>query len=162
MKLKFQVTGMTCAACSARVEKVTAAVAGVEKVEVNLLAGRMTVEAAEDVSAAIEKAVVDAGYGIASPAKSQKQPETPANDALKEMKIRIIGSSIFLVILMYFTMGHMVSLPVPDWYHSNGMTAALLQFFLTLPAVYLNRVYYIRGFKALWHRAPNMDSLIAV
>ncbi len=161
MKLKYDVTGMTCAACSARVEKVTKAVAGVQKVEVNLLAGKMTVEADSDVSAAIEKAVVDAGYGIAHP-QSQKKQEAPSNDALKEMKTRIIGSAVFLVILMYFTMGHMVHLPVPHWCHNNGMTAALLQFFLTLPAVYLNRAYYIRGFIALWHKAPNMDSLIAV
>ena len=161
MKLKFDVTGMTCAACSARVEKVTKAVAGVEKVEVNLLAGKMTVEAASDVSAAIEKAVVDAGYGIAHP-QPQKKQSAPAEDALKEMKTRIIGSAVFLVILMYFTMGHMIHLPVPHWYHNNGLIAALLQFFLTLPAVYLNRVYYIRGFKGLWHRGPNMDSLIAV
>ena len=160
MKFKYDVTGMTCAACSARVEKVTAQVEGVEKVEVNLLAGKMTVEAASDVSAAIEKAVVAAGYGIAHPEK--KKEAAPADDALREMKRRIIGSAIFLVILMYFTMGHMVGLPVPHWYHANGMTAALLQFFLTLPAVYLNRAYYSRGFKALLHRAPNMDSLIAV
>ena len=161
MKLKFQVTGMTCAACSARVEKVTAAVPGVEKVEVNLLAGKMNVEAKTDVSAAIEKAVVDAGYGIANPGE-KKAESTPADNALREMKLRIIGSAVFLVVLMYFTMGHMVGLPVPGWYHQNPMTAALLQFLLTLPAVYLNRVYYTRGLKALWHRAPNMDSLIAV
>ena len=161
MKLKYDVTGMTCAACSARVEKVTKAVAGVEKVEVNLLAGKMTVEAAFDVSEAIAKAVRDAGYGIANPSEKKKVAE-PADQTLKEMKKRIIGSAVFLVILMYFTMGHMVHLPVPHWYHSNGMIAALLQFFLTLPAVYLNRAYYSRGFKALWHRAPNMDSLIAV
>ena len=161
MKLKFDVTGMTCAACSARVEKVTAAVPGVEKVEVNLLAGKMAVEAVSDVSAAIEKAVVEAGYGIAHPTEKKKEA-APADEALKEMKTRIIGSAVFLVVLMYFTMGHMVGLPVPAWYHNNAMIAALLQFFLTLPAVYLNRVYYSRGFKALWHRAPNMDSLIAV
>ena len=160
MKLKFQVTGMTCAACSARVEKVTAAVAGVTKVEVNLLAGKMAVEATSDVSAAIEQAVVEAGYGIAHP--QQKQQAAPADEALKEMKTRIIGSAIFLVILMYFTMGHMAGLPMPGWYDANPMTAALLQCLLTLPVVYLNRAYYIRGFKALWHRAPNMDSLIAV
>ena len=161
MKLKYDVTGMTCAACSARVEKVTRAVPGVQQVEVNLLAGKMTVEASADVTAAISKAVKDAGYGIASPADKKK--EAAADDhGLKEMKKRIIGSAVFLVILMYFTMGHMVSLPVPHWYHNNAMIAALLQFFLTLPAVYLNRVYYSRGFKALWHRAPNMDSLIAV
>ena len=160
MKLKFDVTGMTCAACSARVEKVTAAVTGVEKVEVNLLAGKMTVEASADVSAAIEKAVVDAGYGIGKP--NEKKPAASSDQPLREMKIRIICSAIFLVVLMYFTMGHMVSLPVPYWYHQNGMIAALLQFFLTLPVVYLNRTYYIKGFKALWNRGPNMDSLIAV
>jgi len=161
MKLKFDVTGMTCAACSARVEKVVTAVAGVRKVDVNLLAGKMAVEAETDVSAAIEKAVVDAGYGIAHP-NIKKQEVVPADTALKEMKQRILGSAVFLVILMYFTMGHMVGLPLPEWYAGNAMIAALVQFFLTLPAVYLNRVYYIRGFKALWHRAPNMDSLIAV
>ena len=84
MKLSFQVTGMTCAACSARVEKVTAAVPGVEKVEVNLLAGKMTLEAQTDVSEAVKKAVVDAGYGIAEP-QQKKQTAAPASDALKEM-----------------------------------------------------------------------------
>ena len=163
MKLKFDVTGMTCAACSARVEKVTAAVDGVEKVEVNLLAGSMTVEAKQDVHAAIETAVKNAGYS-ASLAGEKKQEEAPKDDALKQMKRRIIGSAVFLVILMYFTMGHMIGLPLPGWYHGveNAMTAALLQLFLTLPVLYLNRSYYSRGLKALWHRAPNMDSLIAV
>ena len=161
MKLEFRVTGMTCAACSARVEKVTSAVAGVEKAEVNLLAGKMTVYASSDVHEAIEKAVVDAGYGIANPeAKKQSLPQE--DHGLKEMKQRIIGSASCLVLLMYFTMGHMVGLPLPEWYHHNVLTAALLQFFLTLPVVYLNRAYYFRGIKALYHRAPNMDSLIAV
>ncbi|MBO7184400.1 MAG: cadmium-translocating P-type ATPase [Oscillospiraceae bacterium] len=161
MKLDFTVTGMTCAACSARVEKVTSAVAGVEKAEVNLLAGKMRVYASADVREEIEKAVVDAGYGIVRSGEKKKET-VPGDTALKEMKQRIIGSAIFLAILMYFTMGHMVYLPVPAWYHHNVMIAALLQFFLTLPAVYLNRAYYSRGLKALWHRAPNMDSLIAV
>ena len=164
MKLKFNVTGMTCAACSTRVEKVTAAVSGVETVEVNLLAGSMTVEVKEaNVHTAIEVAVKNAGYG-ASLAGSKIKEEAPKDDALKEMKMRIIGSAVFLIVLMYFTMGHMVGLPVPGWYHGteNAMTAALLQLFLTLPVLYLNRSYYSRGLKALWHRAPNMDSLIAV
>lgn len=162
MKLKFDVTGMTCAACSARVEKVTKAVSGVEKADVNLLAGKMSVEAVSaDVAEEIEKAVRDAGYGIGVSGASKKV-EAPADDALKNMKKRIIGSACFLVILMYFTMGHMVGLPLPQWYHNNAMTAALLQFLLTLPVIYLNRAYYYRGLKALWHRAPNMDSLIAV
>jgi len=168
MKLKFNVTGMTCAACSARVEKVTKAVPGVETAEVNLLAGTMQVEAQSPVAtAAIIKAVQDAGYNAmvsGEKRESRKEEKAPAEDALKEMKKRILGSSVCLVILMYFTMGHMVGLPVPHWYHGleNALVAALLQFFLTLPAVYLNRVYYSRGLKALWHRAPNMDSLIAV
>ena len=166
MKIKYNVTGMTCAACSARVEKVTNGVTGVEKAEVNLLAGTMVVDAADEtVTQAIIKAVSDAGYG-ASVAGEKKKTEEPAKqeDALKEMKVRIIGSGIFLVILMYFTMGHMIGLPAPHWYHGteNALVAALLQFFLTLPAVYLNRAYYFKGFKSLWHRSPNMDSLIAV
>ena len=167
MKLKFNVTGMTCAACSARVEKVTNAVSGVEKAEVNLLAGTMLVEASEDVTAAIIGAVTRAGYGasVAGAQKSQKKEEkNPQGDAVKEMKTRIIGSAICLVVLMYFTMGHMLGLPAPHWYHGveNALVAALLQLFLTLPPVYLNRVYYTRGLKALWNKAPNMDSLIAV
>ena len=163
MKLKFDVTGMTCAACSARVEKVTAAVEGVEKVEVNLLAGSMTVEAPQSACAAIEIAVKNAGYG-ASLAGEKKKEAASQKDALKQMKLRIVASAVFLAVLMYFTMGHMVRLPVPGWYHGpqNAMTAALLQLFLTLPVLYLNRSYYSRGLKALWHRAPNMDSLIAV
>ena len=168
MKIKFQVTGMTCAACSARVEKVTRAVPGVEAADVNLLAGSMQVEAVSaDVTDAIIQAVTNAGYGASVPGekKVQKQEQKiPAKDSMKEMKIRIIGSFVCLFVLMYFTMGHMVGLPEPHWYHGteNALVAALLQFFLTLPPVYLNRIYYSRGLKALWHKAPNMDSLIAV
>ena len=170
MKQKFIVTGMTCAACSARVEKVTRAVAGVQSAEVNLLAGTMMAELADaGVAENVIQAVADAGYGASLPGDAPKRgtnerQESKQDDALKEMKIRIIGSGIFLAVLMYFTMGHMVGLPAPRWYHGpeNALVAALLQFFLTLPAVYLNRVYYIRGFKSLWHKAPNMDTLIAV
>ena len=166
MKLKFNVTGMTCAACSARVEKVTSHVPGVRKAEVNLLAGTMQVEAEDaGVVPGIMQAVHDAGYEASLPGTvGKKQEKAPAQDALKEMKRRILGSAVCLIVLMYFTMGHMVGLPVPHWYHGqkNALVAALLQFFLTLPVVYLNRVYYTRGLKALWHRSPNMDSLIAV
>ena len=167
MTIKFKVTGMTCAACSARVEKVTNKVSGVRKAEVNLLAGSMTVEAEqESVIPVIVKAVTEAGYGasVAGEKKVKEKEHNPADAELKEMKKRIIGSSVCLVVLMYFTMGHMVGLPEPHWYHGaeNALVAALLQFFLTLPPVYLNRVYYSRGLKALWHKAPNMDSLIAV
>ncbi len=167
MKLKFNVTGMTCAACSARVEKVTNAVPGVERAEVNLLAGTMVVDTQDAaVTEEIIKAVAKAGYGAARPGEKKDKKEEPPKqeDALKEMKKRIIWSAIFLIILMYFTMGHMAGLPAPGWYDGteNALVAALLQFFLTLPAVYLNRVYFTRGFKSLWNRSPNMDSLIAV
>ncbi len=166
MKLKFTVGGMTCAACSARVQKVASQVPGVRKAEVNLLAGSMQIEAeSPDVAQAVIQAVQNAGYQASiQGAAPQKKDNSPQNDALKEMKRRILGSAICLVVLMYFTMGHMVGLPAPHWYHGeqNALVAALTQFFLTLPPVYLNRVYYSRGLKALWHRAPNMDSLIAV
>ena len=162
MKLTFTVTGMTCAACSARVEKVSRAVPGVAKADVNLLAGTMqaeldTMETAKAVMAAVE----NAGYHASLPGETKKEPK---NDEMKEMKIRIVGSAVSLIVLMYFTMGHMVGLPVPHWYHGmeNALVAALLQLLLTLVPVYLNRVYYSRGLKALWHRSPNMDSLIAV
>ena len=165
MKIRFQVTGMTCAACSARVEKVTRQTAGVDSADVNLLANTMVVEAKdESVIPAIQKAVSDAGYGAIpeTPGKKAAPQSVQTENPLKEMKTRLIASAVFLVVLMYFTMGHMIGLPVPMWYHHNPLMAALLQFFLTLPVVYLNRVYYTRGLKALWHRAPNMDSLIAV
>lgn len=166
MDIKFQITGMTCAACSARVEKVSAQVPGVNKAEVNLLAGTMHITADDDsVTEHIIAAVQKAGYGASVYGEKKKEKETPAVDTgLKEMKKRIIGSAVCLVVLMYFTMGHMVGLPVPHWYHGteNALVAALLQFFLTLPPIYLNRIYFSRGFKSLWHRSPNMDSLIAV
>jgi len=164
VELKFDITGMTCAACSARVEKVTGKVSGVKKAEVNLLAGKMVVEAEnEAVADAIIAAVQNAGYG-ASRSGKQALRNSKADTDLRQMKQRIIGSAICLVILMYFTMGHMIGLPVPGWYHGveNATLAALLQLFLTLPVVYLNRSYYAKGFRALFHRAPNMDSLIAV
>lgn len=162
MKLNFTVTGMTCAACSARVEKVSRAVPGVETADVNLLAGTMQAELdTMDTAKALMAAVENAGYHAFLPGETKKEPE---NGELKEMKRRILGSVVSLIVLMYFTMGHMVGLPVPRWYHGleNAVVAALLQFFLTLIPVYLNRVYYSRGLKALWRRSPNMDSLIAV
>ena len=166
MKVKFTVTGMTCAACSARVEKVTKAVPGVAGAEVNLLAGKMVAEVENEAAAElICRAVTEAGYGASvEDGRKKVEQKAPAEDALKEMKVRIIGSGVFLVVLMYLTMGHMVGLPTPHIFHGlqNAAFFALVQFLLTLPAVILNRAYYIKGLKALWHRSPNMDSLIAV
>ncbi len=164
MKLKFNVTGMTCASCAARVEKVTDNVPGVQKAEVNLLAGTMSVDAdSAQVAESIMKAVVGAGYGATVFGETKTKEREPSQE-LGEMKKRILLSALFLVALMYFTMGHMLGIPAPAWYHGeqNAMIAVLLQLFLTLPVVYLNRTYYTRGIRALVKRAPNMDSLIAV
>lgn len=167
MNMKFDITGMTCAACSARVEKVARQVPGVKKAEVNLLAATLQVEAQSEACCdQIISAVQNAGYGAAVQGKKaiKAEKKDTNQEALKQMKVRIIGSAICLVVLMYFTMGHMAGLPVPSWYmgRENALVAALLQFFLTLPPVILNSSYYSRGLKALWHRSPNMDSLIAV
>ena len=124
---------MTCAACSARVEKVTRSIDGVHKADVNLLAGTMVVEA-EDKEAAqkIITAVTAAGYGASLAGEKPPVKEDNQDNALKEMKTRIVWSAAFLVVLMYFTMGHMVGLPVPHWYHGveNALVAVLLQLFL--------------------------------
>lgn len=163
MKIRFFVTGMTCTACSARVEKVTKAVPGVQNAEVNLLGGTMEV-LIEDASVVkdIEMAVSHAGYkasAFGEENKLQKQVENSGN-----MGRRIILSAVFLIVLMYFTMGHMLGLPVPSWYHGNenALVAGFLQLSLTLPVICLNRTYYTKGFKTFFRGAPNMDSLIAV
>lgn len=163
MNLKFKVTGMTCAACAARVEKVTTALPDVEKAEVNLLLGTMVVTGDNIDQQRIIQAVTDAGY-LASVYGEEPKMAAPEKTKNSQMKIRIVVSFAFLILLMYFTMGQMVGLPAPMWYtgEQNAVVAGLLQLFLTLPVVYLNRSYYRRGIKALWHRAPNMDSLIAV
>ncbi len=164
MKQIFQVTGMTCAACSARVEKVTRSVPGVQQAEVNLLTGKMTVESDGDRTQAVIRAVTDAGYGASVPGEEKKKPSPEQDGQLRGMWQRLIWSVGFLAVLMYFTMGHMAGLPVPGWYHGreNALVAGFLQLLLTLPVVYLNRVYYTRGLKSLFHGSPNMDSLIAV
>jgi len=163
VKVKFLISGMTCAACSARVEKVSSHVEGVESVEVNLLAGTMVAEVAnEQVIDPVIKAVQAAGYGAVR--EGQNTAKAGGDKASAPILLRLILSGCFLLVLMYFTMGHMVGIPTPAWYHGteNALVAALLQFFLALPVVLLNASYFKKGIKALWNRAPNMDSLIAV
>ena len=165
MQIKFRVEGMSCAACSARVEKVAAQVSGVKKVEVNLLSGSMVLEADnESVIDPVIDAIGKAGYTANAVGKTTPQKTSKQDSQSVDARRRIILSAVFLVILMYFTMGHMVHLPLPNWYvgEENAMTAALLQLLLTLPVIYLNSIYYIRGLKALFHLTPNMDTLIAV
>ncbi len=163
MKQKFDVTGMTCAACSARVERAVKGVEGVSQVAVNLLTNSMNVEYDEHVTGSdgIIAAVVHAGYG-AAPAVERKKPDTDA--LLRAMRKRLAVSLTFMIVLMYFTMGHMVGLPIPHFLHGteNALRMAVLQLALTLPVVIVNRTYYQKGFKTLLHGAPNMDSLIAV
>ncbi len=170
MKQIFQVTGMSCAACSANVERAVRKLDGIESAEVNLLANRLTVEYdPQQLSAGeIVGAVTAAGYG-ASPAGEERREKAPspaqtAREQLAAMKRRLILSVCFLLPLMYLSMGHMVGLPLPGFLHGieNSVGYAMAQFLLALPVVYINRSFYEVGFRALWHRAPNMDSLIAI
>jgi P-type Cu+ transporter len=171
MDQKFNVTGMTCSACSANVEKSVKKIDGMDSVNVNLLTNSMTVEY-DDTKVNPDKiidAVEKAGYGASvfthsGAADTSKDKVNPMEEELKEMKFRVIVSFIMLIPLMYVAMGHMINLPMPSWLvgMENGVTFAFTQFLLTLPIIYVNRKYYSVGFKTLFHGSPNMDSLIAL
>ena len=171
--LKFDVYGMTCAACSGAVERAVKKLDGVEEVQVNLLANNMQVRFSPEVTEeAIERAVEQAGYRAevhdATPAASKSNPANEHGSVMEEelrsMKRRFILSLIFLIPLFYISMGHMMGLPLPAFMHGNpnAITFALTQLLLTLPILVINRSYFIHGFKALIKRSPNMDSLIAI
>lgn len=168
MSRKFDVTGMTCSACSAHVEKSVSKLVGEGNVTVSLLTNSMQVECDDKKVSDYEiiKAVEDAGYGaaVAGAVKSSEKKESVVDNELKEMKTRLIVSFIFLIPLMYVSMGSMVGLPQPAFLsgHGNAVSFAFTQFLMCLPILYVNRKYFQVGFKTLWHRAPNMDSLIAV
>ena len=164
MKQKYDVMGMTCSACSAHVDKAVRHLDGVQDVNVNLLSNCMVVDYDENKvnDAMIQKAVEDAGYKAALETQSvqaQKQEET-----VDDKKKSLILSFVFLIPLFYISMGHMMGAPLPSFLvgESNMMVFALTQLFLTLPVMYINRGYFQRGFKSLWHRSPNMDTLIAM
>ena len=172
MTRKYDVTGMSCAACSARIEKVVGKLEGVKSVTVNLLMNNMTVDFDENTlnDDKIIQAVIGAGYGASLP-REENTPQTtaektvnPADEELASMKTRLVWSIVFLVPLMYVAMGHMLHLPMPSWLHGEGnyLTNALVQLLLCVPVLFLNRKFYVVGLKALWKRSPNMDSLIAV
>ncbi len=167
MKQKFDVTGMSCSACSAAVEKSVNKLAGVESCEVSLLTNSMTVVFDEKTTdeKQIISAVTSAGYGACIHEDKKKiQKKAPAkDDELKSMKIRLIVSFACLIPLMYVAMGHMISLPLPAFLTGikNGVAFAFTQFLLTLPVMYVNRKYYINGFRSLFRRHPDMDSLVA-
>ncbi len=188
MKERFDVTGMTCSACSSHVEKSVSKLTGVENVSVNLLTNSMQVEFDENKldTAGIIKAVEDAGYGAAvkdghakSGTKTSGQSDSQENSGLsaveqnvKNMKKRLIVSLIFWMPLMYVSMGHMIyqwlNIPMPPFTmnflhgNENAITYAFTQFLLLLPILIANQKYFKNGFKTLWHRSPNMDSLIAI
>ena len=188
MKERFDVTGMTCSACSSHVEKSVGKLTGVENVSVNLLTNSMQVEFDENKldTAGIIKAVEDAGYGAAvkdehakSGKKTSGQSDSQENSGLsaveqnvKNMKKRLIVSLIFWIPLMYVSMGHMIyqwlNIPMPPFTmnflhgNENAITYAFTQFLLLLPILIANQKYFKNGFKTLWHRSPNMDSLIAI
>lgn len=168
MSRKFDVTGMTCSACSAHVEKSVSKLVGEGNVTVSLLTNSMQVECDDKKVSDDEiiKAVEDAGYGaaVSGVVKSSEKKESVVDNELKEMKTRLIVSFIFLIPLMYVSMGSMVGLPQPAFLsgHGNAVSFAFTQFLMCIPILYVNRKYFQVGFKTLWHRAPNMDSLIAV
>lgn len=175
MKQKFDVTGMSCASCSAHVEKSVSKVAGVQEVQVNLLTNSMTVVYDDSVTSSgeIVSAVEKAGYGacpIQRQASSQAYSslpvsrEDPALKEQKEMKRRLIISLVFLIPLFYLSMGHMMGLPIPWFFQGeeNALAFAFTQLLLCLPIALVNRHYFTGGFAALWHRSPNMDSLIGI
>ena len=172
MKQKFDVTGMSCSACSAHVEKAVSRVPGVNQVQVNLLQNSMVVEYEDEATdaTAIIHAVEDAGYGASvkdahePTKKTENDLQKRTAEEAKKMKHRLGWSIVFLIVLMYISMGHMLGWPLPGILlgHENMMIFALTQLFLTLPIMYLNRKYYENGFKSLFHGAPNMDTLVAM
>ena len=166
MTEKFNVTGMTCSACSAHVEKSVKKLDGVKSVNVNLLQNNMHVDFDETAVSVddIINAVVSGGYGASVAGKEQEKKDNKVDNEISNMKFRLIVSLVCLVPLMYISMGHMWGWPFLSVFHGaeNGITFALTQMLLTLPIMYVNRKYYITGFKTLFHGAPNMDSLIAI
>ena len=169
--IQYIVTGMSCAACSARVEKAVSKVPGVTSCSVSLLTNSMGVEGTATEQEII-KAVKDAGYGASKKgegeAKEQPAQALAGEDMLKDretpvLKRRLIASVGFLIVLMYFSMGHMMwGWPVPGFMKDNHVMMGLLQMLLTITVMVINQKFFISGFKGLIHRAPNMDTLVAL
>ena len=167
---QYNVTGMSCAACSARVEKAVGKVPGVTACSVSLLTNSMGVEggaSAAEVIAAVESA----GYGASQKGGAKAASAGPAvnpEEALADhetplLKKRLWSSLIFLAVLMYFSMGHMMwNWPVPQFLHGNHIAMGLIQLLLTVAVMVINQKFFVSGFKSLWHRAPNMDTLVAL
>ena len=174
---QYTVTGMSCAACSARVEKAVSKVDGVTSCSVSLLTNSMGVEGSA-TDAQIVEAVEQAGYGASPKGTATESENDKANNSLEQLKAaqdalvdretpklrnRLIASLIFLVVLMYFSMGHMMwGWPLPDFFNGNHVAMGLLQLLLTVAVMVINQKFFISGFKGLIHGAPNMDTLVAL
>ena len=166
---QYTVTGMSCAACSARVEKAVSHVPGVTSCSVSLLTNSMGVEGTaspQEIIAAVEQA----GYGasVKGAANETSSSSAAAEEALADhetpvLKRRLIASIGFLIVLMYFSMGHMMwNWPLPAWFENNHIAVGLVQLLLAAVVMVINQKFFISGFKSLWHRAPNMDTLVAM
>lgn len=173
MKQKFNITGMTCSACSAHVEKAVKSLDGISQCNVNLLANSMlvvydeTVKKQDDIIKAVEKAGYGASIVDQTIERGHSATQTIVNDSeleMQGMKKRFLYSLMFLIPLMYVSMGHMMGLPLPRFLMGleNGVSFGMTQWLLTLPIMYLNRSYYERGFRSLKAKSPNMDALIAI
>ena len=167
---QYNVTGMSCAACSARVEKAVGKVLGVTACSVSLLTNSMGVEGSASAAEVIA-AVESAGYGAsqkggvkaASAGPAANPEEALADHETPLLKKRLWSSLIFLAVLMYFSMGHMMwNWPVPQFLHGNHIAMGLIQLLLTVAVMVINQKFFVSGFKSLWHRAPNMDTLVAL
>ena len=163
---QYTVTGMSCAACSTRVEKAVSQVSGVTSCSVSLLTNSMSVEGTASPQAIIA-AVEAAGYGASQKDAEHKRVSVDA-DALADretpkLKRRLIASLGFLLVLMYFSMGHMMwGWPLPAWFEGNHVAMGLLQLLLSGIIMVINQKFFISGFQGLIHRAPNMDTLVAL
>ena len=164
---QYNVTGMSCAACSARVEKAVSKLDGVTSCSVSLLTNSMGVEgdiSPEEVIAAVESA----GYGATLKGSERKSDNSEKDDNLKDTETpallkRLIASLVFLIVLMYFSMGHMMwGFPLPEFMENNHIAMGLIQLLLTAAVMVINQKFFISGFKALFNRAPNMDTLVAL
>ena len=160
---QYTVTGMSCAACSARVEKAVSGVDGVTSCTVSLLTNTLAVEGTAS-SESIIAAVKNAGYGAKIKVeKSAADDVDLADTETPRLKKRLIASVIFLIILMYFSMGHMMfGFPLPHWFDGNHVAMGLVQLLLTVIIMVINQKFFISGFTSLWRKAPNMDTLVAL
>lgn len=159
---KYDVTGMSCAACSSRVEKAVSKVPGVSSCAVNLLTNSMNVEGAAD-SSAIIAAVEKAGYGASVAGQKQKKKEEIKDNATKKLVTRLVSSLAVLIVLMYFSMGHaMWGFPVPKFFERNHRALGLLQLILSAVVCVINQKFFINGVKGVINRSPNMDTLVSM